>query len=97
MLTLRASLVRALPLAARGAAAAQQQRPAAAAAGLVCRASSSSSGADGGGGGGGGELLLRAKLELITAQPCPRWHADTVGIRCLCTYEGAVTLYVPNK
>lgn len=40
---------------------------------------------------------LRAKLEIITRQSCPRWHADTVSIRCLCTYEGAGTLYVPNR
>ncbi|KAI8472883.1 MAG: hypothetical protein J3K34DRAFT_519420 [Monoraphidium minutum] len=40
---------------------------------------------------------LRAKLEVVVAQSCPRWHADSVGVRCLCTYEGAGTLYIPNS
>lgn len=40
---------------------------------------------------------LRAKLEVISQQSCPRWHADTVGIRCLCTYEGPGTMFAPNR
>jgi hypothetical protein len=40
---------------------------------------------------------LRARLEVITKQSCPRWHADSVGARCLVTYTGPGTLFVPNR
>jgi len=40
---------------------------------------------------------LRAKLEVITRQSCPRFHADSVGVRCLCTYEGPGTWVVANR
>lgn len=37
------------------------------------------------------------KLEVVTTQHCPRWHADHVGLRCLCTYAGAPTWYIENN
>ncbi len=40
---------------------------------------------------------LRAKLEVITRQSCPRWHADTLGVRALVTYQGPGTLFVRNR
>lgn len=40
---------------------------------------------------------VRAKLEVIIKQSCPRFHADTVGIRLLCTYAGPGTWYIENK
>eukprot|EP00879_Flechtneria_rotunda_P020279 GHRR01021327.1.p1 GENE.GHRR01021327.1~~GHRR01021327.1.p1 ORF type:complete len:246 (+),score=64.10 GHRR01021327.1:180-917(+) len=40
---------------------------------------------------------LRAKLEIIPKQSCPKFHADTVGIRCLCSYVGAGTWYIENR
>ena len=41
---------------------------------------------------------LRAKLELVTTQACPRFHADSVGCRALITYcgVGGGTLYAPS-
>lgn len=48
-----------------------------------------------------GEALQRsnvtAKLELVAQQSCPRFHADTVGMRCLCTYAGPGTQFVANR
>ena len=43
-------------------------------------------------------VTLRAKLELVTTQACPRFHADSVGCRALITYCGAGggTLYDPS-
>jgi hypothetical protein len=39
---------------------------------------------------------LRAKLEIVTTQSCPRFHADSVGCRALVTYAGGGTLYAPS-
>lgn len=40
---------------------------------------------------------VRAKLECITHQSCPQFHADTVGVRMLCTYTGPGTWYIENR
>eukprot|EP00877_Chromochloris_zofingiensis_P008860 jgi/Chrzof1/4227/Cz14g04010.t1 len=40
---------------------------------------------------------LNAKLEIITSQSCPNWHADHVGVRCLCSYVGPGTWYIANR
>eukprot|EP00775_Hariotina_reticulata_P006604 gene6604-6832_t len=40
---------------------------------------------------------VRAKLEVIMRQSCPNWHADSVGIRMLCTYQGPGTWYLSNR
>ncbi|WIA20971.1 hypothetical protein OEZ85_005308 [Tetradesmus obliquus] len=40
---------------------------------------------------------VRAKLECVTKQSCPQWHADTVGVRMLCTYAGPGTWYIENR
>ena len=40
---------------------------------------------------------LRAKLEVVPAQSCPRWHADSVGARALVTYDGRGTLFAANR
>ena len=37
------------------------------------------------------------KLEVIADTPCPRWHADHVGLRCLCTYIGEGTWWIENR
>ena len=36
----------------------------------------------------------RLRLEAITGPGCPRWHADAVGLRMLCTYRGAGTQWL---
>ncbi len=38
--------------------------------------------------------LLRARLEVVTGHACPRFHADAVGLRLLCTYRGAGTQWL---
>ncbi|KAG2422989.1 hypothetical protein HXX76_015660 [Chlamydomonas incerta] len=48
----------------------------------------------------GSELALprvSAKLEVLAGTPCPRWHADHVGVRCLVTYLGPGTEVVENR
>lgn len=40
---------------------------------------------------------VHAKLQLIQQQSCPNWHADTVGMRLLCTYAGPGTWFVENR
>lgn len=40
---------------------------------------------------------VHASLSIITCTPCPRFHADHVELRCLCTYVGEGTYFVPNK
>lgn len=37
-----------------------------------------------------------ATLSVITSTSCPRFHADHVELRCLCTYSGEGTYFVPN-
>ena len=37
-----------------------------------------------------------ATLSVVTATSCPRFHADHVELRCLCTYSGEGTYFVPN-
>jgi hypothetical protein len=41
---------------------------------------------------------VSARLEALSWQPCPRWHADTVGARGLVTYAGSGggTQYLAN-
>jgi hypothetical protein len=34
---------------------------------------------------------LRIRLEALEGDGCPRWHADKVGLRLLCTWHGAGT------
>ena len=38
-----------------------------------------------------------ATLSVIKATSCPRFHADHVQLRCLCTYSGEGTFFVPNE
>lgn len=40
---------------------------------------------------------VNAKLEIINFTPCSKFHADTVGVRCLCTYTGPGTMYIENR
>lgn len=40
---------------------------------------------------------IDATLSVITSTSCPRFHADHVQLRCLCTYVGEGTYFVPNK
>jgi len=40
---------------------------------------------------------LTARLELITAVQCPRWHCDSVGLRAILTYSGPGTRFVPSE
>ncbi len=44
-----------------------------------------------------GYTQVSAKLEVLGATPCPRFHADHVGVRLLVTYLGPGTLYVENR
>lgn len=37
------------------------------------------------------------KLELVGDTRCPRFHADTVGLRSLVTYSGPGTWYIENR
>ncbi|KAK9909505.1 hypothetical protein WJX75_003274 [Coccomyxa subellipsoidea] len=40
---------------------------------------------------------LSATLALLDRTMCPRWHADHVTMRLLCTYFGAGTEFVENR
>lgn len=51
-----------------------------------------------GGGAGGGEVdLVNVKLEAVENVRCPKWHADSVGLRLLITYVGQGTFFVENR
>lgn len=39
--------------------------------------------------------VVRLRLEALTGRGCHRWHADAVGLRLLCTYQGAGTEFLP--
>jgi hypothetical protein len=39
---------------------------------------------------------INIRLTAVDGVTCPKWHADYVGLRLLCTYCGAGTLYVTN-
>ena len=38
---------------------------------------------------------VRLRLEAMTGVACPRWHADAVPLRLLCTYRGPGTEWLP--
>jgi len=40
---------------------------------------------------------LHLKLEVLNTTTCPKWHADYVTARMLCTYVGPGTQYIPNE
>ncbi len=40
---------------------------------------------------------VSVRLECLSWTPCPRWHADHVKARLLCTLLGPGTLYIPNR
>ncbi|GLC36319.1 hypothetical protein PLESTB_000774400 [Pleodorina starrii] len=40
---------------------------------------------------------VSAKLEVLGGTPCPRFHADHVGVRLLVSYYGQGTVYVENR
>jgi hypothetical protein len=40
---------------------------------------------------------LHAQLEVVTKQSCPKWHADFVKMRMLCTYAGPGTWCIENR
>lgn len=40
---------------------------------------------------------LHAQLEIVSKQSCPKWHADFVKMRMLCTYAGPGTLCIENR
>lgn len=40
---------------------------------------------------------LHAQLEVVSKQSCPKWHADFVKMRMLCTYAGPGTLCIENR
>ncbi|GLI65406.1 hypothetical protein VaNZ11_008963 [Volvox africanus] len=40
---------------------------------------------------------VSVKLEVLGNTPCPRFHADHVGVRLLVTYYGPGTVYVENR
>ena len=44
-----------------------------------------------------GYRRVSARLEVLAGTPCPRWHADHVGVRCLVTYLGPGTQVVENR
>ncbi|KAG2426725.1 hypothetical protein HYH02_014765 [Chlamydomonas schloesseri] len=44
-----------------------------------------------------GHDRVSARLEVLGGTPCPRWHADHVGVRCLVTYCGPGTEVVENR
>ncbi|GFR51575.1 hypothetical protein Agub_g13908, partial [Astrephomene gubernaculifera] len=44
-----------------------------------------------------GYPAVRAKLEVLGGTPCPRFHADHVGVRLLVTYCGPGTVFVENR
>lgn len=40
---------------------------------------------------------LNARLEVVRKQSCPKWHADCVKMRMLCTYAGPGTWCIENR
>ena len=40
---------------------------------------------------------INVKLEVVPWTKCPRWHADSVGLRLLCTYVGRGTWWIENR
>jgi hypothetical protein len=48
-------------------------------------------------GGADAQAAVSARLEALSWQPCPKWHADTVVARGIVTYSGNDgTQYLPN-
>lgn len=43
-----------------------------------------------------GSSSVRLRLEWVTQQQCPRFHADRVPMRLLCTYRGPGTEWIAN-
>jgi hypothetical protein len=43
-----------------------------------------------------GVTRVHARLEALTDEGCPLFHADHVGLRLLCTYAGRGTEWVPG-
>ncbi|WP_051341229.1 DUF1826 domain-containing protein [Azospirillum halopraeferens] len=43
-----------------------------------------------------GAARVTVRLEAVTGNGCRYFHADHVGIRLLCTYRGAGTLWLPD-
>jgi hypothetical protein len=43
-----------------------------------------------------GGRLVRLRLEWVTDQQCPHFHADRIPMRLLCTYRGAGTEWLAN-
>lgn len=37
------------------------------------------------------------RLQAVSGTTCPRWHIDCVSLRCLCTYVGPTTTYLPRE
>ncbi len=42
----------------------------------------------------GGGTRARIRLEALVHDGCKKWHADAVGLRMLCTYQGAGTQWL---
>jgi hypothetical protein len=40
--------------------------------------------------------IVRATLETVTDSACRKFHADWVGLRLLCTYDGGGTQWLPD-
>jgi hypothetical protein len=43
----------------------------------------------------GGPPRVRVRLEALVHDGCKKWHADSVGLRLLCTYRGPGTQWLP--
>ncbi len=43
-----------------------------------------------------GSSSVRLRLDWVTEQQCPRFHADRVPMRLLCTYHGRATEWIAN-
>ncbi|GAX75831.1 hypothetical protein CEUSTIGMA_g3274.t1 [Chlamydomonas eustigma] len=44
-----------------------------------------------------GSEEVDVKLQVLQSTMCPRWHADHVGVRLLCTYIGQGTWWIENR
>ncbi len=40
---------------------------------------------------------VRCSLQLVTSTSCPKFHADFVTLRALCTYAGPGTMFVDER
>lgn len=40
--------------------------------------------------------VVRATLETVTGSACRKFHVDWIGLRLLCTYDGAGTQWLPD-